>query len=41
MRAAQLWHWLYIRGATDFEAMTNVSKDLRAEPSQPFRHRPA
>jgi len=30
MRVAQLWHWLYIRGATDFEAMTNVSKDLRA-----------
>jgi len=29
MRVAQLWHWLYIRGATDFEAMTNVSKDLR------------
>src|SRR5690606_14002693 len=31
MRVAQLWHWLYIRGATDFDAMTNVSKDLRAE----------
>ncbi len=29
MRVAQLWHWMYIRGATDFEAMTNVSKDLR------------
>ena len=31
MRVAQLWHWLYVRGATDFAAMTNVSKDLRAE----------
>ena len=30
MRVAQLWHWLYVRGATDFDAMTNVAKDLRA-----------
>jgi 23S rRNA (adenine2503-C2)-methyltransferase len=30
MRAAQLWHWLYLRGATDFSVMTNISKDLRA-----------
>ncbi len=30
MRVAQLWHWLYLRGATDFAAMTNMSKDLRA-----------
>ena len=30
MRARQLWHWLYVRGATDFAAMTNISKDLRA-----------
>jgi 23S rRNA (adenine2503-C2)-methyltransferase len=29
MRAAQLWHWLYFRGATDFSAMTNISKALR------------
>jgi 23S rRNA (adenine2503-C2)-methyltransferase len=29
MRGGQVWHWLYIRGATDFAAMTNVSKDLR------------
>ena len=36
MRVAQLWHWLYIRGATDFEAMTNVSKDLRAELARHF-----
>ena len=30
MRTAQLWHWLYVRGATDFAEMTNVSKTLRA-----------
>ena len=30
MRVAQLWHWLYVRGATDFAAMTNISRDLRA-----------
>jgi 23S rRNA (adenine2503-C2)-methyltransferase len=29
MRAQQLWHWLYVRGATDFEQMTSVSKPLR------------
>jgi 23S rRNA (adenine2503-C2)-methyltransferase len=31
MRVGQLWHWLYVRGATSFDAMTNVSKDLRRE----------
>jgi len=30
MRVQQLWHWLYFRGVTDFEAMTSVSKELRA-----------
>ncbi|HWK01784.1 MAG TPA: 23S rRNA (adenine(2503)-C(2))-methyltransferase RlmN [Xanthobacteraceae bacterium] len=30
MRVGQLWHWIYFRGAQDFAAMTNVSKDLRA-----------
>ncbi len=30
MRTGQLWHWLYVRGATDFADMTNVSKGLRA-----------
>ena len=24
MRVQQLWHWLYVRGAQDFDAMTNV-----------------
>ena len=30
MRVRQLWHWLYVRGVTDFDAMTSVSKELRA-----------
>ena len=30
MRAAQLNHWLHNRGASSFDQMTNVSKDLRA-----------
>ena len=30
MRVGQLWHWIYVRGATHFDAMTNVSKTLRA-----------
>lgn len=30
MRVQQLWHWLYVRGVSDFDDMTNVSKDLRA-----------
>ncbi|MGI9412165.1 MAG: 23S rRNA (adenine(2503)-C(2))-methyltransferase RlmN [Hyphomicrobiales bacterium] len=31
MRASQLWHWIYLRGATSFDAMTTIGKDLRAE----------
>jgi 23S rRNA (adenine2503-C2)-methyltransferase len=30
MRVGQLWSWIYVRGVRDFEAMTDVSKDLRA-----------
>jgi 23S rRNA (adenine2503-C2)-methyltransferase len=29
MRTAQLWHWIYFRGARDFASMLNVSKALR------------
>ncbi|MEP9375748.1 23S rRNA (adenine(2503)-C(2))-methyltransferase RlmN [Aquabacter sp. CN5-332] len=29
MRVNQLWHWIYLRGATSFDEMTNVSKHLR------------
>jgi 23S rRNA (adenine2503-C2)-methyltransferase len=30
MRIQQLWHWLYVRGTTRFEEMSNVSKELRS-----------
>jgi 23S rRNA (adenine2503-C2)-methyltransferase len=36
MRTSQLWHWLYNRGATSFEEMTNISKDLRARFAESF-----
>jgi 23S rRNA (adenine2503-C2)-methyltransferase len=36
MRAAQIWHWIYLRGATDFAAMTNISKELRGRLSDAF-----
>ncbi|MFZ1681670.1 MAG: 23S rRNA (adenine(2503)-C(2))-methyltransferase RlmN [Rhizobiaceae bacterium] len=29
MRVQQLWSWIYVRGVTDFSAMTNVSRELR------------
>ncbi|MFO0989661.1 MAG: 23S rRNA (adenine(2503)-C(2))-methyltransferase RlmN [Alphaproteobacteria bacterium] len=29
-RVKQLWHWIYHRGATDFAAMSNISKEVRA-----------
>jgi len=30
MRVQQLWHWMYFRGLTSFEAMTSMSKELRS-----------
>ena len=36
MRVQQLWHWLYVRGATRFEDMTSVSKELRAKLDRHF-----
>ena len=30
MRVQQIWHWIYVRGATRFDQMTSVSKDLHA-----------
>ncbi|MGD9785053.1 MAG: 23S rRNA (adenine(2503)-C(2))-methyltransferase RlmN [Hyphomicrobiaceae bacterium] len=29
MRVNQLWSWIYVRGATSFDDMTDVSKELR------------
>ena len=37
MRAAQLWHWIYFRGARRFEDMSNVGKGLRARSPKPTR----
>jgi len=34
MRTNQLWSWLYARGATQWETMTDVSKGLRATLSE-------
>ncbi|MGE0752543.1 MAG: 23S rRNA (adenine(2503)-C(2))-methyltransferase RlmN [Variibacter sp.] len=36
MRVQQLWHWMYVRGVTDFDAMSSVSKVLRAELARHF-----
>ena len=36
MRASQIWHWLYFRGATDFSAMTNIAKPLRETLAERF-----
>lgn len=31
MRVNQLWSWIYVRGVTSFDDMTDISKGLRAE----------
>ena len=36
MRASQIWSWLYVRGATRFDAMTDISKARRAEFAERF-----
>jgi 23S rRNA (adenine2503-C2)-methyltransferase len=36
MRAAQLWHWIYFRGARDFDQMLNVAKPMRARLAERF-----
>jgi 23S rRNA (adenine2503-C2)-methyltransferase len=36
MRVQQLWHWMYLRGVTSFDAMSSVSKELRAALDQRF-----
>jgi 23S rRNA (adenine2503-C2)-methyltransferase len=36
MRAQQIWNWLYVRGATTFDEMTSVSKELRASLAEKF-----
>ena len=36
MRVQQLWHWLYVRGVSDFGQMFNISKELRATLAEHF-----
>jgi 23S rRNA (adenine2503-C2)-methyltransferase len=36
MRVQQLWHWIYFRGVTEFDAMTSMSKDVRAALAEKF-----
>lgn len=36
MRVAQLNHWIHNRGAASFDAMTNVSKEMRAALAEKF-----
>lgn len=30
MRVGQIWQWIYVRGVSEFGAMSNISKDLRS-----------
>lgn len=36
MRVSQIWHWLYIRGISDFADMKNLSKDFRTMLAENF-----
>ncbi len=36
MRTGQLWHWIYFRGAKNFDEMSNVSKSLKVRLAEVF-----
>ncbi len=36
MRARQLWNWIYVHGARDFAAMTNLAKEFRGQMGEHF-----
>jgi 23S rRNA (adenine2503-C2)-methyltransferase len=36
MRARQLWNWIYVHGARDFAAMSNLAKEFRAQMAETF-----
>jgi len=36
MRTGQIWQWIYHKGARDFAAMTNLSRDYRTQLAQAF-----
>src|SRR3977135_2584946 len=31
MRGQPLWHWIYVRGARNFDEMTSISKEMRVQ----------
>src|SRR5690348_1422767 len=36
MRVQQLWHWMYVRGARQFDEMTSISQQMRRELERHF-----
>jgi 23S rRNA (adenine2503-C2)-methyltransferase len=36
MRASQIWRWIYNRGATSFDAMSDIAKELRSQLARHF-----
>ncbi|MDR1826997.1 MAG: 23S rRNA (adenine(2503)-C(2))-methyltransferase RlmN, partial [Methylobacteriaceae bacterium] len=36
MRVSQLWNWIYVRGARDFDSMSNIARDLRKRLADTF-----
>ncbi len=36
MRVQQLWHWIYVRGAGNFDEMTSISREMRVHLDQHF-----
>ena len=37
MRVRQLWNWIYVHGARDFAAMSNLAKEFRGQMAEQFR----
>ncbi len=37
MRARQLYNWIYVHGACEFAAMTNLAKDFREQMAERFQ----
>jgi 23S rRNA (adenine2503-C2)-methyltransferase len=35
-RAKQIWNWMYVKGVTDFEAMSNIAKPMREKLAEHF-----
>ncbi len=41
MRVSQLWHWLYIRGVSDFDAHDQCRQGHARDAEDAFHHRPS